>query len=253
MGAQRAHRLVLSRTGTQIHGRPSPPTRRGRAFGTLGPMATGDAQGSDGGTTTGRRAPGTVWVVTGPPGGGKSTLADVLAGLVTPPPAVLDKDTLFAGFVAEVLAAHGRDHGEREGAWYDRHVKVHEYGGMAATAAQVRANGCPVVLVAPYTTQIRQEQAWAALVDAVGGEPVRLLWVRSDADTLRARILGRGRSRDAGKLAAFEEFVARVAPDVPPSVPHTQIDCRDGAEPLAVQVARAVAAATTGVGRPPTE
>lgn len=183
---------------------------------------------------------GVVWVVTGPPGAGKSTLADVIARVAQPPPAVLDKDTLFSGFVAEVLSAYGRDHGEREGAWYDAHVKVHEYSGMAATAAQVRAHGCPVVLVAPYTSQIRDAVAWRALVDAVGGEPVRLLWVRADAETLRRRIIGRGRSRDTGKLAAFEEFVARIRPEVPPAVPHVEIDSRDGAEPLADQVLRAV-------------
>jgi predicted kinase len=182
--------------------------------------------------------PGVVWVVTGPPGAGKSTLADVIARLADPPPAVLDKDTLFSGFVEEVLAAYGRDHGEREGSWYDAHVKVHEYAGMAATAAQVRAHGCPVVLVAPYTSQVRDAVAWRALVDAVGGEPVRLLWVRSDAETLRRRIVGRGRSRDTGKLAAFDEFVARIRPEVAPAVPHVEIDARDGAEPLAGQVIR---------------
>ena len=186
--------------------------------------------------------PGVVWVVTGPPGAGKSTLADVLARLADPPPAVLDKDTLFSGFVGEVLGAHGRDHGEREGAWYDAHVKVHEYAGMAAAAAQVRAHGCPVVLVAPYTSQIRDAVAWRALVDAVGGDPVRLLWVRSDAETLRRRIVGRGRSRDTGKLAAFDAFVARIRPEVPPAVPHVEIDARDGAEPLAAQVVRVLAA-----------
>lgn len=191
-------------------------------------------------TGPGDARPGVVWVVTGPPGAGKSTLADVLARVAEPPPAVLDKDTLFSGFVEEVLAAYGRDHGEREGAWYDAHVKVHEYAGMAATAAQARAHGCPVVLVAPYTSQIRDAVAWRALVDAVGGDPVRLLWVRSDAETLRRRIVGRGRSRDTGKLAAFEDFVARIRPEVPPSVPHVQIDARDGAEPLADQVIRAL-------------
>jgi predicted kinase len=190
------------------------------------------------GPTAGPAVPGAVWVVAGPPGGGKSTVATVLAALLRPAGAVLDKDTLFSGFVAEVLAAHGRDHGEREGPWYDTHVKVHEYAGMAAAAAQVRSAGCPVVLVAPYTGQIRDADRWAALVSAVGGGPVRLVWVRSDADTLRRRLLARGRSRDAGKLAGFEEFVARVAPQVPPVVPHLAVDCRDGAPAVADQLAR---------------
>lgn len=180
--------------------------------------------------------PATVWVVAGPPGAGKTTLAAGLAALLDPHPAVLDKDTLFQGFVAEVLAAHGREHGEREGAWYDEHVKVHEYAGMACAAAQIRAAGCPVLLVAPYTGQLRDPARWAELVAAVGGDPVRLVWVRSDATTLYRRLVGRGRSRDAGKLGAFEDFVARVAPETAPVVPHLAVDCRDGAPGLAQQL-----------------
>jgi predicted kinase len=184
-----------------------------------------------------------LWVVAGPPGSGKSTFAQALARALSPAPAVLDKDTLFSGFVAEVLAAHGRDHGEREGDWYDVHVKVHEYAGMAAAAGQIRAAGCPVVLVAPYTGQIRDAGRWAELVASAGGEPGRLLWVASDAETLRRRLPARGRARDAGKLADFDAFVVRTAPDVPPPVPHLAIDGRDGARPFAEQLA------ALGIGR----
>jgi predicted kinase len=173
-----------------------------------------------------------AWVVAGAPGAGKSTVAGALCRLLRPAPALLDKDTLFSGLVAEVLAAHDRAYAEREGAWYDAHVKVHEYAGMTAAARQIRSVGCSVVLVAPFTAEIRDAARWSSWVAELGGEPVRLIWVRSDAATLRSRLTSRERERDRGKLANFEAFIERMLPDVPPPVPHIDVDNRIGAPSL---------------------
>lgn len=178
----------------------------------------------------------TVWVLAGAPGAGKSTVAELLLGRLHPVPAILDKDVLFAGFVGEVQASHRRPPGEREGPWYDVHVKAHEYGGMTAAAAQIRSAGCPVVLVGPFTSAIRSSQEWADWVNALGGEPVRLLWVAVSPRVLRDRIEQRGSVWDLGKLAEWERFVARMQPEVPPPVPHVAIPNDGSPEDLQVQV-----------------
>jgi predicted kinase len=186
-----------------------------------------------------------VWVVAGAPGAGKTTVSRLLLADLAPTPALLDKDTMYGSFVATVLAAAGRPPGEREGPWYDEHIKVHEYGGMTATAREIRSAGCPVLLSAPFTHQIHDADTWWSWVAELGGPPVHLIWVRSDPATIEQRLSTRGLARDAGKLEWFAAFTASMNLEDPPAAPHVAIDNRlTAAEPLPSQVAAAIAALT---------
>lgn len=199
---------------------------------------------------SGRRTePAPLWVVAGPPGSGKSTVSALLLSRLRPVPALLDKDTMYGGFVAATLAAGGRDPGEREGPWYDRHIKAHEYAGMTATAREIRSYGCPVLLSGPFSGQIHADDRWRHWVAELGGPPVTLVWIRTDAGTLRDRLRRRGLGRDSGKLEQFERFLTATRAGQAPPVPHHTVDNRLGAPPLPEQVDKIVSTTSAGPGR----
>src|SRR5260370_34227344 len=104
---------------------------------------------------------------------------------------------------------------------------------MPASARDVRAAGCPVLLSAPFTGQIHDAHRWQSWAGELGGGSVRLVWVRSDVATLRHRRAARGLDRESAQPADLAKFRGRIRTDSAPASPRAPLDNRLSSTPHA--------------------
>jgi len=165
----------------------------------------------------------TLWVLAGPAGSGKSTLGRALAtrrGAV-----LLDLDTVtnpLLDALGPVLAPAGH--------WNDpdrrAQVRPARYATLLAVAADQVVD--ELVLVAPFSAELRGGHEWSLLLAAVAPAVPQVVWLNGSPALYEARRDARGEARDRFPVAPQEE----------PTIPHLRIDA---AAPTSVQLAELLA------------
>lgn len=143
--------------------------------------------------------------VSGAAGSGKSTLGRELARALRAPAIDLDTVTnpLLDRLAPGLLDAGGHwlasGHADR--------IRAGRYAALRATAAEVVATTGLVVLIAPFTAELRGAREWDELVAELAPATVRMVHLHGDERLLQGRRTARGEQRD--------QFRPATAPDAP--------------------------------------
>jgi len=151
-------------------------------------------------------------IVLGPAGSGKSSVSRHLARRIGG--AHLDKDTITGGLTEEILRLAGHDPHDRDNnPYYVERVMPLEYAALMSVAGDCLRAGTSAVLDAPFGAFLDDPQFLERQAHDHDWPRAHRVVVRvvTDADTIRRRIAHRGLSRDAWKLAHWDEFWARAS------------------------------------------
>lgn len=183
----------------------------------------------------------TLLVVCGPPAAGKSALAESLVceGWVH-----LDKDRDGDRLSPQIMTALGRDPDDRDSADYRRFGHGLALRLLAIKAEEQLNLGRKVVVEGPFISASKVAATSATrlaevLADRYGfPDGATTIWLTASAAVRRERMLARGASRDALKLANWESYVASTLERPDPEIVDAIIAttrCGDGALRLRVE------------------
>lgn len=123
---------------------------------------------------------------------------------------VLDKDTVYGAYSAHVMGLLTGDPDDRDSPVYLENLRDREYEGLLHIAAENLALGVNVVLVGPFSREVKSRRLFDAAALGVPPETrISVVWVVLDEATARARIVARAHPNDRYKLAHWNEYRKR--------------------------------------------
>ncbi|WP_189111019.1 AAA family ATPase [Streptomyces camponoticapitis] len=179
----------------------------------------------------------TLALVAGYAGSGKSEAGKLLAAATGW--AMLDKDTISRPMTERLLQALGGDPDDRHSPTYLEHARPLEYACLMKAAWENLECGTSVVAVAPFLMESADAEWASRLARRCGraGAQLETVWVHSDLESMRDRLISRNASRDTWKLTHWPTYTSGIDTGRRPVMSHHVIDNRVGtSRPLAEQV-----------------
>nr|WP_314459723.1 AAA family ATPase [uncultured Clostridium sp.] len=153
-------------------------------------------------------------LVTSPPASGKTYISKQLARNLKHV-VYLDKDTLIV-LSKQIFVVAGQEY-NRSSDFFEANIRDYEYSAIIDLAMEALEYDDIVLINAPFTREIRDIGYMSDLREKLGKKNAKLtvIWVQTDVEVCRQRMIERGSDRDRWKLDNWDEYIAGVNFDIP--------------------------------------
>lgn len=153
-------------------------------------------------------------LVTSPPASGKTYISKQLAKALKHV-VYLDKDTLIV--LSHQIFKVANQEINRSSDFFEENIRNYEYEATLALAMEALEYDDIVLINAPFTREIRDQAYIDNLKSQLEEKGARLtiVWVVTDIDVARQRMIDRNSPRDTWKLANWDEYIKDVNFDIP--------------------------------------
>lgn len=153
-------------------------------------------------------------LVTSPPASGKTYVSKKLAQNLKHV-VYLDKDTLIV-LSKQIFVAAGQKY-NRSSDFFEANIRNYEYAAIIDLAMEALEYDDIVLINAPFTREIRNIGYMNVLREKLikKNAVLTVIWVQTDVDICRQRMIDRNSDRDRWKLDNWDEYIAGVNFDIP--------------------------------------
>lgn len=146
-------------------------------------------------------------LVTSPPACGKTYVSKELAKALKPI-VYLDKDTLIV--LSKQIFVVANQEINRSSQFFEDNIRNYEYDAIFDVALE-SLEYCDLALInAPFAREIRDPKAIASMREKLAkvGAKLTVIWVHTDVEVCRQRMIDRNSDRDTWKLEHWDEYIA---------------------------------------------
>ena len=153
-------------------------------------------------------------LVTSPPASGKTYISKQLAKNLKHV-VYLDKDTLIV--LSKQIFVAAKQEYNRSSDFFEEYIRDYEYMAIVDQALEALDYDDIVLINAPFTREIRDTEYMNDLKGKLAQKNARLtvIWVQTDVEVCRQRMIKRNSDRDKWKIEHWDEYIAGVNFDIP--------------------------------------